>query len=125
MWALLSVGGKNPHPLRATMYLIVFNRPRRQGVHDLVVGSFVADADMSGPLKLEPTWEMHWVILAALAILVLSSERLIDNRVSEWEVMPRMLEDVRLVENMPECREPGFKTWVGQTTVELRKEFLS
>lgn len=53
----------------ATMYLIVFNRPRRQGVHDLAVGSFVADADMIGPLKLEPTWKMHWVILGVLGIL--------------------------------------------------------
>ena len=84
----------------ATMYLIVFNRPRRQGVHDLAVGSFVADADMIGPLKLEPTWKMHWVILAVLAILLFASGKLVENRLEKWGPMPQLLADVRLVEGM-------------------------
>lgn len=93
----------------ATIYLILFDRPRRQGVHDLAVGSYVADADMSGPLELRSRWKMHWVILGSLAILLLVGEKLVANRLAEWGAMPRMLEDVRLVEKMPGVQRAGVQ----------------
>lgn len=99
---MLVVGG-------TTVYLILFDRRRRQGVHDLAVGSFVADADMTGPLKLQPTWKMHWVILGVLAILVLGSGKLIENRLEKWGPMPQLLADARLVENMPGVQNAGVQ----------------
>lgn len=41
---IFAVGG-------ATLYLVLFNRHTRQGIHDLAAGSYVADADKMGPLK--------------------------------------------------------------------------
>jgi uncharacterized RDD family membrane protein YckC len=93
----------------ATMYLIVFNRPRRQGVHDLAVGSFVADADMIGPMELRPTWKMHWVILGGLAILLFVSGKLVENRLEKWGQMPQLLADVRLVEGMAGVQNAGVQ----------------
>lgn len=44
----------------ATLYLVLFNKHTRQGIHDLEVGSYVADADKDGPLKILPIWNIHW-----------------------------------------------------------------
>jgi uncharacterized RDD family membrane protein YckC len=110
----------------ATIYLIVFNRPRRQGVHDLAVGSFVADADMSGPVKLEPTWKMHWVILGVLAILVLGSEKLVGNRLEKWGPMPQLLADVRLVEGMAGVQRAGVQdlNWTSSHSGVTKRLFI-
>ncbi len=49
-----------------TIYLVLFNRRTRQGVHDLAAGSYVADADKSGALVVHPIWRGHWAVLGAL-----------------------------------------------------------
>ena len=85
VWAVLAVGG-------ASLYLVAFNRGSRQGIHDLAVGSFVAEADESGALRIEPMWRFHWVILGALLISGFVAQRLLNN--------PQLVEDARLVEGV-------------------------
>jgi uncharacterized RDD family membrane protein YckC len=48
-----------------TIYLVLFNRRARQGVHDLAAGSYVADADKSGALVVHSIWRGHWAVLGA------------------------------------------------------------
>jgi uncharacterized RDD family membrane protein YckC len=43
----------------ANIYLLLFNRRTRQGVHDLAARSYVVDATDTGPLHLKPIWKPH------------------------------------------------------------------
>lgn len=52
-----------------TLYLVLFNRHTRQGLHDLAAKSFVADTGQSGQLTPPPIWEGHWIILGCLLCL--------------------------------------------------------
>jgi uncharacterized RDD family membrane protein YckC len=52
-----------------TLYLVLFNRHTRQGLHDLAVKSFVADTGQSGQLSVPPIWAGHWIILGSLLCL--------------------------------------------------------
>lgn len=93
----------------ATLYLVLFNRHTRQGVHDLAVKSYVADADMSGPLKTKAIWKIHWVILSSLLILLFVGGGIFSNKLSRWGNFPRMLDDVRLIERMPSVQAAGVQ----------------
>ena len=84
----------------ATLYLIIFNRHTRQGIHDLAVGSYVADADKSGPLKIEPIWKNHWLILASLLTVISVSAGILSNKLTKSEPFSQLLDDVRQVEGM-------------------------
>jgi uncharacterized RDD family membrane protein YckC len=110
----------------ATLYLILFNRHTRQGVHDLAAGSYVADADVIGPLKIRPIWRMHWVILGGLFILVFVAGKIFEDRVSKWAPFPQMLEDVRLVENMKDVQQAGVQdlNWRGSGTARSERIFV-
>jgi uncharacterized RDD family membrane protein YckC len=84
-----------------TLYLVLFNRRTRQGLHDLAAGSYVAEANESGPLRVESIWEGHWVILGLLFLLFfLSIWSGRDNLARQGALYPEMFEDVRLVEGM-------------------------
>jgi uncharacterized RDD family membrane protein YckC len=108
----------------ATLYLILFNRHTRQGVHDLAVGSYVADADVIGPLKVRPIWRMHWAILGGLFILVFAAGKIFEDRVSKWAPFPHMLEDVRLVENMKDVQRAGVQDLNWSSRAEVKKIFV-
>jgi uncharacterized RDD family membrane protein YckC len=91
----------------ATLYLVFFNRHTRQGLHDLAVGSYVAVADKEGPLKIEPIWGTHWVILGSLLVVIFLSTGILGNELARWGAFPQMLEDVRLVEDMEGVQAAG------------------
>jgi uncharacterized RDD family membrane protein YckC len=90
-----------------TLYLVLFNRHTRQGIHDLTVGSYVADADNDGPLKTEATWGWHWVILISLLIALFVGTGVLGNKVAQWGPFPQLLEDVRLVEALEGVQAAG------------------
>jgi uncharacterized RDD family membrane protein YckC len=91
----------------ATLYLVLFNRHTRQGIHDLSVGSYVAVADRHGPPSVEPIWGTHWMILGlTLAVLFLGTG-ILGNRIARWGPFPQMLEDVRLVEGIEGVQAAG------------------
>jgi uncharacterized RDD family membrane protein YckC len=93
----------------ATLYLVLFNRHTRQGVHDLAVGSYVADADKGGPLKTEPLWKIHRVILGSLLIVLSIGSLILDNKLSKSGPFPQLLEDVRIVETMRSVQAAGVQ----------------
>jgi hypothetical protein len=90
----------------ATFYLMLFNRRTRQGVHDLVAGSYVADADIVGPLRTQPIWTMHWVILGSLLVVLSIAAGVVNSKVTKWgtsaqlSTYGQLLEDVRLIEGL-------------------------
>jgi uncharacterized RDD family membrane protein YckC len=85
----------------ATLYLLLFNRRTRQGLHDLAAGSYVAEANSKSPLKIESIWEGHWVILGLLLlILSLFIKGGRDNLERQEALLPQLFEDVQLVEGM-------------------------
>ena len=84
----------------ATLYLVLFNRNTRQGLHDLAVGSYVAEADISGPVKERPIWKAHWVILA-LPLLVLGIFGMVTYSWLERNgALPEIVQNMRLVEGL-------------------------
>ncbi len=99
---IFAVGG-------ATFYLVFFNRHTRQGIHDLAVGSYVAEADKIGPLKTQAIWKMHWVILGSLLVFLSLATGILANKVAKWGSFPQMLQDVRLIENMEGVQQVGVQ----------------
>lgn len=91
----------------ATLYLMVFNRHSRQGVHDLAAGSFVVSSDLGGPPEKAPIWKAHWAIFAAIVIVFFVSGRIIGKKISKWAAFPQLLEDARLLENMDGVQSAG------------------
>ncbi len=55
-----------------TVYLLLFNRNTRQGLHDLLAGSYVATADRMGPLQVQPIWKGHWLLIGLFYSLFFS-----------------------------------------------------
>ena len=84
----------------ATIYLVLFNRRTRQGIHDLAAGSYVVDTSGTGAPNVQPIWQMHWAILAALFIFVSVGAGILVNKLIKWGPFPTLLEDVRNIEEM-------------------------
>jgi uncharacterized RDD family membrane protein YckC len=84
----------------ATLYLVLFNRHTRQGVHDLAVGSYVVNANNNGAIRVQSIWKPHWAILTALLIALLAGGGILGNKLTRWGPFPELLEDARLVETV-------------------------
>jgi RDD family len=91
----------------ATLYLVLFNRRTRQGVHDLAGRTYVADAYEIGSLQLQPVWKMHFVILGILLLALCLGTGVLGDKLANWAPFPQMLEDVRLVEGMQDVQSAG------------------
>lgn len=115
---IFAVGG-------ATLYLVLFNRRTRQGVHDLAAGSYVADSNKSGPLKKQPIWRAHWLILGSLLLVLTLGLSILSRKLSKWGPFPELLEDSRLVEEMEGVQSAGVQdlTWANWGS-ETRKKIL-
>jgi uncharacterized RDD family membrane protein YckC len=50
------------------VYLLVFNRRTRQGVHDLITGTYVVNADGADPVSVQSVWRGHVAVPAVLLI---------------------------------------------------------
>jgi uncharacterized RDD family membrane protein YckC len=97
----------------ATLYLVLFNRHTRQGIHDLATGSYIADADKSGSLKTEPIGKIHWAILGSLLLTLSLGTAILGKKVANSGSFPQLLEDVRLIERMEGVQVAGVQdlTW--------------
>lgn len=99
----------------STLYLLIFNRNTRQGLHDLVAGSYVVNSEPTGPLRTEPIWDTHWRILRwYLTLLVLFSCSIwtLDKKMENSSSVIQWQEDVRLIEQLDRVqavREKIFK----------------
>ncbi|HEV2136123.1 MAG TPA: RDD family protein [Terracidiphilus sp.] len=97
--AIVGLGG-------ATIYLIVFNRHTRQGVHDLATGSYVAEARMDNAISARPIWKPHWYI--ALIILVLAAVTGSETLSPRYGTS-QLLADAHQVESLPGVQSASIK----------------
>jgi uncharacterized RDD family membrane protein YckC len=83
-----------------TGYMILFNRRTRQGLHDLSVKSFVAEATRSGALAARPIWTPHWFIAGALLAVVMAAATMLGVIVPDTEPFPQLVLDARMAEQI-------------------------
>jgi hypothetical protein len=81
----------------ANFYLMLFNRPARQGLHDLVAKSYVVHAQPEGVVAPRSIWRGHWVILGAYVLLLTIFPVLVVPRILEKGSFLRMMEDSKRV----------------------------
>jgi uncharacterized RDD family membrane protein YckC len=109
-----------------TAYLVLFNRQTRQGVHDLAAGSYVADADKSGPLAVHPIWRGHWAILGALVVAAAIGGPVLESKLTKLADFPAMLSDARVVENMDHVQSASVSdlTWTPSSGAEKKTIYV-
>jgi uncharacterized RDD family membrane protein YckC len=83
-----------------TQYLILFNRNTRQGLHDLSVKCFVAEADRRGAVVAKPIWKAHWTIAGALFVVLGPGLCVIAIQLLHWGPLEQLLEDRRIVQQL-------------------------
>lgn len=110
MWTLIGlivfgVGG-------TTFYLMCFNRRTRQGLHDLVVGSYVADAEVPGPVSVQPIWKMHWAIIGVMVAVISVAGVVLSKKFNAWGTMSQLLDDMRVVQALPGVQSVGAQATV-------------
>jgi uncharacterized RDD family membrane protein YckC len=117
--AVFGIGG-------VSLYLVIFNRRTRQGIHDLAAGSYVAEADKDGALRIRPTWPFHWVILGALVGSLFVGTGALNDRLAQWRPFPQLLEDARLVEGMEGVQAAGVEdvSWPTSNSGEKRTSLV-
>jgi len=93
----------------ATLYLVLFNRHTRQGIHDLSVGSYVVVAGRDGAPKIKPIWGTHWVVLGLTLAVLFFGTGILGSKLAQWGPFPQMLEDVRLVEGIEGVQAAGVQ----------------
>ncbi len=96
----------------STLYLIIFNRNTRQGLHDLLVGSYVVNSEPTGPLRTEPIWDTHWRILRwCLTLLILFSYSIwtLDKKVEKSSSVIQWHEDIRLINQLDRVQAASEK----------------
>jgi uncharacterized RDD family membrane protein YckC len=84
----------------ATIYLLIFNRSTRQGIHDLAAGTYVVAADLLAAPSRKLFWKPHWLIFTSLVIAAYAGGWVTERKIMKWAPIPQMFEDVRLLEQM-------------------------
>ena len=91
----------------STLYLLIFNRHTRQGLHDLAAGSYVVGASDTGLVQTEPIWDTHWRVLrwflTLLACLAVSGI-VMHNKLEKSGPVFQSEEDVRLLEQLDQVQ---------------------
>ena len=77
----------------ATLYLIAFNHRTRQGIHDIAVGSCVANAEVFGPLNIEQAQKTIWVALSIILVVYTASVQIVKTKIEEAPPYPQLRHD--------------------------------
>ena len=91
----------------ATLYMVLFSRHTRQGLHDSAAGSYVGVAGQTGPLRILPIWKVHWLILGSLLVIFGVASQILLKKLTTWGPFPQLLDDVRLVEGVNGVQRAG------------------
>ena len=91
----------------ANLYLLIFNRPMRQGLHDLSVNSYVVMTESEGPIVSGPFWKPHWVIVGTLVVLLGALPALILPFLLRKATFAQMMRDAVLIERIDGVQSAG------------------
>lgn len=84
----------------ATLYLMIFNRNTRQGLHDLAVGSYVVRASDTGSVVTKPIWKKHWAFLGFMFVTFTVITTVFISYTEKWERFPQIMQDLWLIQQM-------------------------
>jgi uncharacterized RDD family membrane protein YckC len=84
----------------STLYCIMFNRPARQGLHDLAVGTYVTSTSETNPVRAGSIAITHWAILAILLIGATLGAETLNDTIEKRPPFPQLREDARLIEQL-------------------------
>jgi len=84
----------------ALVYLFFFNRPTRQSMDDLLVGSFVVNSGAVGPVSASPLRRVHVVVVVAL-FLVSAALPLFANRLIAQQPFAGLMDSLNAVYTEP------------------------
>jgi uncharacterized RDD family membrane protein YckC len=87
-----------------TLYLMIFNRNTRQGLHDLAVGSYVVWAGNIGPVESKSMWKNHWAVVGFLLVTFTTTLAVLNYKMEKWDRFPQLLQDVRLIEQIDDVQ---------------------
>jgi uncharacterized RDD family membrane protein YckC len=107
----------------ATVYLVLFNRRTRQGLHDLAAGSFVADADECGPMPASSTWWIHYLILGSLFFAV-ATLGIFENLIYGSGRISQMSDDVERLESIPDVQSANVEDLIWKSAGAPAKKIL-
>ena len=108
----------------ANFYLMLCNRHTRQGIHDLAVGSFVAEADKIGSVRARPIWKMHWAILGSLLVIFTLAGGILTKKLLNWGPMPQLFQDITLIEKMDGVQQAGAQAQTNWTGSDAKRKTL-
>lgn len=89
------------------LYLLIFNRPMRQGLHDLSVNSYVVMNESEGPIVSGPFWKPHWAIIGTIFVLLGVIPSLIVPYLLRKGALAQMMTDATLVERIDGVQSAG------------------
>jgi hypothetical protein len=96
----------------STIYMLVFNRQTKQGIHDIAAGSFVVNASHDGPVYPKAIWKTHWIILSGLIVVLAVGGSIAATKLAKSGPFPELLEDAKAIESLPGVRNAGvYKQW--------------
>lgn len=98
------------------LYLYVFNRRTRQSLHDLIVGSYVVNADASVNLE-QPIWKGHLFVTALLLVTTtaLPALPIIPDNFGTSSSLNQILSVQKALETYPNIEKVGVRS--GTTTI--------
>ena len=91
----------------ANLYLLIFNRNTRQGLHDLAASTYVVRALPKGQIEAQAFWKPHWIILGMLFVALTAGLSFFAKSAAQWGPFPELFQDARLVEDMDGVQRAG------------------
>lgn len=113
---LYGVGG-------STLYLLIFNRHTRQGLHELAVGSYVVNAAQGGTVHTKPIWKVHWAILPSALLLFALAAGVVQRKIENVPSLRQMSKDALLIEEMNGVQQAHLSDFLtrGKGTIGAEK----
>lgn len=90
-----------------TLYLIFFNRPSRQGFHDLAAGTYVVSAESSGPVTPHPVRKYNWIILGSSCAVIVVGAAFAVHFFTHWGALTSLQQDAAVIETIPGVQSAG------------------
>jgi uncharacterized RDD family membrane protein YckC len=102
---VIGAGGTN-------LYLLIFNRNTRQGLHDLATSTYVVRVTPKGLVEKAAIWRLHWLILGSLFVTLTAGATFFAKSIKQWTPFPELLQDAQLVEDMDGVQRAGVQNVV-------------
>ncbi len=109
LWPVVSPFGLAVFGLgAASVYLMVFNRNTRQGIHDLAAGCYVVQAGKHGIVTAHAIWKLHWVV-AGVILALAAVVGILGQRQARRPPFAQLRDDSRQVAELPGVQSASIR----------------